>query len=207
MSSYALSVVKSWNSRTILTRLNKSKKTLKWLKVILNHSVKKTDKMEIELLKKENTPENVIRHCKAVCRKSMKIAANFDDADTDLIRKGALLHDIGRSKTHGITHAIVGAEIAKNYGYSEDVLNIIERHIGAGISESEALKLGLPKKSYIPQTLEEKIVAHADNLVSGSAEVDIDFVIEKWQRNIEDSDDNIRRLIELDNELIKAFEE
>ena len=56
-------------------------------------------------------------------------------------------------------------------------------------------------------TLEEKIVAHADNLVSGSDEVDIDFVIAKWQRTIEDSDDNIERLIKLDNELIKAFEE
>lgn len=163
--------------------------------------------MEIELLKKENTPENVIEHCKAVCKKAMKIAANFDDADEDLIRKGALLHDIGRSRTHGITHAIEGVEIAKNYGYSEDVLNIIERHIGAGITEQEAEKLGLPKKSYVPQTLEEKIVAHADNLISGSEEVDLDFVIMKWKRNIEDSDDNIERLIKLDNELIKAFEE
>lgn len=163
--------------------------------------------MEIELLKKENTPENVIVHCKAVCKKAMKIAANFEDADEDLIRKGALLHDIGRSRTHGITHAIEGVEIAKRYGYSEDVLNIIERHIGAGITEQEAEKLGLPKKSYVPQTLEEKIVAHADNLISGSDEVDLDFVIKKWKRNIEDSDDNIERLIKLDNELIKAFEE
>ena len=163
--------------------------------------------MEIELLKKENTPENVIEHCKAVCKKAMKIAANFEDADEDLIRKGALLHDIGRSRTHGITHAIEGVEIAKRYGYCEDVLNIIERHIGAGITEQEAEKLGLPKKSYVPQTLEEKIVAHADNLISGSDEVDLDFVIKKWKRNIEDSDDNIERLIKLDNELIKAFEE
>ncbi len=163
--------------------------------------------MEIEVLKKEKTPENVIEHCKAVYKKAMKIAANFDDADKDLIRKGALLHDIGRSRTHGIRHAIEGVEIARKYGYSEDVLNIIERHIGAGITEEEAEKLGLPKKSYVPQTLEEKIVAHADNLISGSKEVDMDFVIEKWKRNIEDSDDNIERLIKLDNELIKAFEE
>ena len=163
--------------------------------------------MEIELLKKENTPENVIGHCQAVCRKAMEIAANFDNADKDLIRKGALLHDIGRSKTHGIDHAIVGVTIARNYGYSQDVLNIIERHIGAGITAEEAEKLGLPKKSYLPQTIEEKIVAHADNLVSGSDEVDVDFVIKKWKRRIEDSEDNIERLIELDNELIKAFEE
>ena len=163
--------------------------------------------MEIELLEKENTPENVIEHCKAVYKKAMKIAANFDDVDTELIRKGALLHDIGRSKTHNITHAVEGVEIARKYGYSDDVLNIIERHIGAGITPEEAAKLGLPEKSYVPQTIEEKIVAHADNLVSGSREVDIDFVIEKWKRNIADSDDNIERLIKLDNELIKAFEE
>ena len=177
------------------------------MKVILIHLVKKIDKMEIELLEKENTPENVIQHCKAVCRKAMKIAANFDDADTDLIRKGAILHDIGRSKTHGIRHAIVGVEIARGYGYPQEVLNIIERHIGAGITAEEAVRLGLPEKSYVPQTLEEKIVAHADNLISGTKDVDIDFVIEKWQKNIDDSDDNIKRLIELDNELIKTFEE
>ena len=163
--------------------------------------------MEIKLLEKENTPENVIEHCKAVCRKAMKIAANFDDADKDLIRTGSLLHDIGRSKTHGMTHAIVGVEIAKGYGYPNDVLNIIERHIGAGITAEEAVKLGLPEKSYVPQTLEEKIVAHADNLISGTEEVDIDFVIKKWKKTIDDSDDNIKRLIELDNELIKNFEE
>ncbi len=162
---------------------------------------------EIELLKIENTPQNVIEHSKAVCMKAMKIASNFDNANRDLICKGALLHDIGRSKTHDITHAIRGVEIARDYGYDDDVLNIIERHIGAGITESEAEKLGLPKKSYVPQTLEEKIVAHADNLVSGSEEVDIDFVIEKWKRRIDEPDDNIKRLVELDRELIKAFEE
>ncbi len=159
------------------------------------------------MLERENTPENVIQHCIAVCRKAIKIAANFDDADRDLIRKGALLHDIGRSRTHGITHAIEGVEIARGYGYPVEVLNIIERHIGAGITAEEAVKLGLPEKSYVPETLEEKIVAHADNLISGTKEVDVDFVIEKWKRTIEDSDDNIERLVMLDNELIKAFEE
>lgn len=163
--------------------------------------------MEIKLLENENTPDNVIEHSLAVYKKAMEIAANFDNADKDLIKKGALLHDIGRSRTHGITHAIEGVEIAKKYGYEENVLKIIERHIGAGITKKEAEKLGLPVKSYLPETLEEKIVAHADNLISGSEEVDIDFVIKKWKRRIEDSEDNIERLIELDNELIKSFEE
>ncbi|MBQ6099864.1 MAG: TIGR00295 family protein [Methanobrevibacter sp.] len=163
--------------------------------------------MEIELLKKVNTPENVIQHSQAVYKKAMKIAANFDEANLDLIKKGALLHDIGRSKTHGITHAIEGVKIAREYGYSQDVLNIIERHIGAGITAEEATELGLPVKSYVPETLEEKIVAHADNLISGTTEVDVDFVIEKWKRRIENPDENIKRLIKLNDELIKDFEE
>ena len=80
------------------------------------------------MLEKENTPENVIQHCKAVCKKAMKIAANFDDADKDLIRRGALLHDIGRSQTHGIKHAIVGVEIASKYGCTPDVRQSDKRH-------------------------------------------------------------------------------
>ena len=159
------------------------------------------------MLEREKTPENVIQHCIAVCKKAMSIASNFEDADRDLIRKGALLHDIGRSRTHGITHAVEGVEIARGYGYPDEVLNIIERHIGAGITSEEAESLGLPKKSYVPQTLEEKIVAHADNLISGTKEVDIDFVIEKWKRTIDNSDDNIERLIRLHDELITKFEE
>ena len=116
------------------------------------------DNEEIRLLKKENTPDNVIEHCKAVCVKSMQIATNFNDCDKDLIQKGALLHDIGRSKTHGITHAVVGVEIAKSYGYPQEVLNIIERHIGAGITESEAEKLGLPKSHTSPKPLKRKLL-------------------------------------------------
>lgn len=137
----------------------------------------------------------------------MVIAANFKNADKDLIKKGALLHDIGRSKTHGISHAVEGAKIVKQYGYPEEVQNIVERHIGAGITEEESVKLGLPKKSYIPQTIEEKIVAHADNLLSGTKDVDINFDIAKWKRKIDKPEENIKRLIELDNELIKAFED
>ena len=163
--------------------------------------------MELKILKQEETPENVIEHSKAVYKKAMVIAANFKNADKDLIKKGALLHDIGRSKTHGISHAVEGAKIVKQYGYPEEVQNIVGRHIGAGITEEESVKLGLPKKSYIPQTIEEKIVAHADNLLSGTKDVDIDFDIAKWKRKIDKPEENIKRLIELDNELIKAFED
>jgi uncharacterized protein (TIGR00295 family) len=129
----------------------------------------------LELLKKTGCSDNVVRHCKAVRDVALKIAKRTD-ADVKLVEAGALLHDIGRSKTHGIFHAIEGVKIAQKLGLPQSIINIIERHIGAGISKEEAKKLGLPPKDYIPKTLEEKIVCHADNL------------IDKYERqNIEDA--------------------
>lgn len=166
----------------------------------MNVSVKKMD--ELKILKKENCPEFVINHSIAVYKKSIKIATNFEEVDLKLIKQGALLHDIGRSITHDIDHAVKGAEIAKNYNYSKNVQNIIERHIGAGISEKEAENLNIPTKSYIPQSLEEKIVAHGDNLLHGTKEVNIDFVIKKWKKRMENPEENIKRLKKLHKELI-----
>jgi uncharacterized protein len=59
-------------------------------------------------------------------------------------------------------------EIARRLEFSVALTNIIERHIGAGITASEAVRLGLPEKDYLPVTTEEKIVSYADNLVSGT---------------------------------------
>jgi uncharacterized protein len=58
-------------------------------------------------------------------------------------------------------------KIGRALGFSQPLLNIIERHIGAGITASEAERLGLPGKDYLPLTPEEKIVSYADNLTKG----------------------------------------
>jgi ribonuclease Y len=44
--------------------------------------------------------------------------------------RGAFLHDIGKALTHEAegSHAIVGAELARKYGESEDVVHAIEAH-------------------------------------------------------------------------------
>lgn len=84
--------------------------------------------------------------------------------DVGLVRAGALLHDIGRSRTHGIRHAVEGGQLAREIGLPEELQHMIERHIGAGIEAREAVKLGLPPRDYLPINIEEKIVAHADNL-------------------------------------------
>ncbi len=82
------------------------------------------------------------------------------------VRAGGLLHDVGRSRTHGIRHAVEGVLIARKRDLPEPLVLIIQKHIGAGIDPNDAKTLGLPEWDYIPSTLEEKIVCHADNLVS-----------------------------------------
>jgi len=109
--------------------------------------------------------EEVICHCKAVRDIAVRIAKKAQ-ADMKLVEAGALLHDIGRSKTHDIRHAIEGVRIAKELGLPIQIMLIIKRHIGAGLEREEAVRLGLPEDDYIPETLEEKIVCHADSLIA-----------------------------------------
>lgn len=121
----------------------------------------------LQLLKDCKVPKDVINHSLKVCNVANKIALKCN-ADLNLVTAGALLHDIGRSKSHGLTHASVGAEILAGYQISEDVISIVRKHTGAGFTDDEVLELNLPPADYMPSTLEEKIVCHADNLVSGT---------------------------------------
>jgi len=136
----------------------------------------------IKLLDERGCSPEVVSHCKAVRDVAVKIA-ECTGADKELVEVGALLHDIGRSRTHGITHGLEGARIAREMGLPESVVRIIERHLGAGISKEEAKKLGLPPKDYTPKTLEEKVVAHADNLIERDRVQNIQLEIDRQMRN------------------------
>jgi uncharacterized protein len=105
-----------------------------------------------------------------------------DTADRELVRLGGLFHDIGRSRTHDIGHAIAGVEIGRSLGFPEQLLKIIERHVGAGITASEALRLGLPVRDYLPMTREEKLVSYADNLISGEREMSYVEALDRFRR-------------------------
>jgi tRNA (cytidine56-2'-O)-methyltransferase len=132
----------------------------------------------IRLLNECGCSQEVIRHCQAVRDVAVRIAKRAH-ADIKLVETGALLHDIGRSKTQGLTHGIIGAQIAREKNLPESIVNIIERHLGAGIPKEEAVLLGLPSRNFLPMTLEEKIVAHADNLIDGDRQQMIEAEVEK----------------------------
>ncbi len=125
---------------------------------------------------------DVVAHCKAVSNVALSIARRVKiTADPNLVRKGSLFHDIGRSKTQGIDHAVEGVAIARNLGFPDELVNIIERHIGAGITAKEAVRLGLPEKDYLPHTVEEKIVSYADNLVNGTREMQFYEALDRFK--------------------------
>lgn len=152
----------------------------------------------LRILKSVGCPADVIKHCEAVAELAVKIAKkcieNGVSVNVELVHIGALLHDIGRSRTHSVHHAIVGAEIARSLGLPEKIVAIIERHIGGGITPEEAVKLGWPNKSYVPVTLEEKIVSCADKLIEGTSFVPIGETIERFKRELGSNHPAVERI-------------
>jgi uncharacterized protein len=158
-----------------------------------------TREQAIRFLRESGCQNNVIRHCEVVADLAVEMAENCKakglDVDLKLVEIGALLHDVGRSRTHSVHHAVKGAEIAEALHLPKPVVSIIKRHVGGGITSTEAKRLGWPRDIYIPQTLEEKIVSYADKLTEGSRRVPIERTIENFSEMLPPSAvERIRRL-------------
>jgi uncharacterized protein len=155
----------------------------------------------LQLLREHQCSAKAINHCKAVTKLALETANTLKERglkiDSELVEVGALLHDIGRSKTHTVHHAVVGAEIAKSAGLPDSVISIIKRHVGGGITAGEAEKLGWPEDVYVPITLEEKIVSYADKLVENAKRVPIEITIEKLSKELKpDAAERVRKIYE-----------
>ena len=123
------------------------------------------------------------------------------EVDVGLVEAGALLHDIGRGSTHEVDHAAVGGRMVRRLGLPEAVARIVDRHVGGGIPRAEARRLGLPEGVYVPETLEEKLVAYADKLICGSKVVDIRVTIDDFAGKLGQNHPAIRRLRDLHEEM------
>ena len=152
----------------------------------------------IGMLGENGCSQSVVQHCIAVSDLAVRIAKRAE-ADVRLVEAGALLHDIGRCRSHGIDHAVIGVEIVEQMKLPTAVVKIIERHIGGGLTRAEAKALGLPDKEYIPKTLEEKIVAHADKLISGTRRTTVREAVSRFTRR--GLHDSALRILELHEEL------
>jgi putative nucleotidyltransferase with HDIG domain len=113
----------------------------------------------LRLLRKRRTPQRVIDHSRAVLYMAEKIFPGLLKQgvrlDRDLIRAGALLHDIARQEPH---HAQTGAAWLMDEGYPR-VAKIIAEHED-------------PPEPLVPN--ESALVCLADKLIQGTEEVSLE---------------------------------
>ncbi|MBN1544623.1 HDIG domain-containing protein [Candidatus Woesearchaeota archaeon] len=154
------------------------------------------EKSAIQILRKyaasERDFDKVLIHSRAVQKLALDVAQRISEQnnhikiDMEFIKTASLLHDIGRfSHPPGketIKHGVAGADILRNEGIDERYIRVCERHLGAGIPKADILKnnLPLPPKDYLPETIEEKIITYADNLLWGDKPKDSPTVIKRF---------------------------
>lgn len=73
--------------------------------------------------------QNQLRHAVETAHIAAMIADEIK-ADVDIARRGALLHDVGKSIDHEVegTHAIIGGNLARRFKMSEPIAHCIEAH-------------------------------------------------------------------------------
>jgi ribonuclease Y len=73
--------------------------------------------------------QNVLKHLVETAHIAGIMAAELG-LDIALVKRCAFLHDIGKALTHEVegSHAIIGADLARRYGESEEVVHAIEAH-------------------------------------------------------------------------------
>jgi ribonucrease Y len=85
--------------------------------------------------------QNVLKHLVESAHIAAMMASELG-LDPALMKRGTLLHDIGKALTHEVqgSHALIGAEIARRYGEEEDVVHAIEAHHNeVGVKTVEAV--------------------------------------------------------------------
>ncbi len=168
------------------------------------------EKQAIKLLKKNSTDKKslniVLKHSKAVQKLALKFAKLHKYTDIGFIKTACILHDIGRFRCPPgkltIRHGIEGAKILRKHKLPKHA-RVAERHLGAGIKKSEIIrqKLPLPKKDFIPKTIEEKIITIADSLIAGNKVLSLKKTAERFSKEVNKRCGN--NIIKLYNEVCK----
>jgi ribonuclease Y len=95
--------------------------------------------------------QNVLKHLIETAHIAGVMAAELG-LEPALIKRCAFLHDIGKALTHEVegSHALIGADVARKYGESDDVVHAIEAH----------------HNEVLPQTI-EAVLTQASDACSG----------------------------------------
>ena len=98
--------------------------------------------------------QNVLDHCVEVAHLTGLLAAELG-LDTSTAKRCGLLHDIGKAITHEVegAHALVGADLLRRHGESEEVVNAVASHhdetphhgpLGILVSAADAISASRP---------------------------------------------------------------
>ena len=139
------------------------------LKIIEKYYQKNTDAYRI-----------LINHSRSVADKALTIAQSHSEIalDVTFIEEAAMLHDIGIMycnapdlDCHGsydyICHGYLGSELLRKEGLPRHAL-VCERHTGTGITLAmiEEKQLPLPRRDFVPVSMEEQLICFADKFFS-----------------------------------------
>ncbi len=123
----------------------------------------------LALHRKYGSNNVIVEHCRTVAGVAKAIALEAERrgkvVDSRAVLAGALLHDIGRTRVQNVRHGLEGSMMLEKEGVDAKVVEIVRKHVGAGISAEEAKTMGLPDFDYVPKTLEERVVCFADKMV------------------------------------------
>ncbi|KNB52298.1 HDIG domain-containing metalloprotein [Streptomyces caatingaensis] len=136
---------------------------------------------EIRALHEKHAPtraafELVHTHCEIVRDIALHLLAadGRHGLDAELVRVGALVHDIGVYRlfdgdgrldtTRYLRHGLLGHGILREEGFPERLCRFCSCHTGVGISREDvrAHGLDLPVADYLAETGEEQLVMYAD---------------------------------------------
>lgn len=121
--------------------------------------------------------ELVHTHCEIVADIALQLLAadgRHAALDAELVRAGALLHDIGvyrlvdedgrLDKANYLRHGVLGHEILREEGFPERLCRFCSCHTGVGITREDIGRHGLdlPLADYLAETGEEQLVMYAD---------------------------------------------
>jgi len=137
-------------------------------------------------------PEGIKEHCIVVKEIALDIVKQIKeknteaDINTEVVEAGALLHDIGRTRTHGIDHGYQGYLLMREINIDERVARCALVHVLGGF-DKEDIRKEFPaearneiKISLMPKSIEEKIVCLADKNAEGTMQVSTKKRFSRW---------------------------
>ncbi|MEX2683739.1 MAG: HDIG domain-containing metalloprotein [Candidatus Sigynarchaeota archaeon] len=145
----------------------------------------------LDLMSKWGLPDGIKDHCIVVKDIAMEFVRKINERDPNVkidarvVEAGALLHDIGRIKSHGLDHGYRGYQVLMDAKVDERVARCALVHVLGGFTVDD-IKREFPGNakdinvSLMPQSIEEKIVCFADKHAVGTMQVSVKKRFSRW---------------------------